>query len=69
MIVSRTESGRVLNEVITDQANGMNMSTAYEISRAYAILRRRLAPGSPTADGPATGAIALASAVIAWSSP
>ena len=28
MNVSRTESGSVLNEVITDQANGMNISRA-----------------------------------------
>jgi hypothetical protein len=34
MNVRRTESGSVLNEVITDQANGRNISNAYAMRNA-----------------------------------
>ena len=34
MIVKRTESGNVLNDVMTDQANGTNISSAYPMRMA-----------------------------------
>src|SRR5688572_2426041 len=55
MSVSRNASGRVLNDVITVQANGTNISTAYEMRRTYAIVRRSPRVRSPTGPG-GTGA-------------
>src|SRR5580765_183223 len=56
MNVSSTASGCVLNDVISDQANGMNIRTAYVIITAYAARRRQWARRSPTRGAVSTSA-------------